>query len=433
MSVLPSPPSDLLTQTEKSLFNFLWNGKPDKIKRDIMKLPTCMGGMLVPDIALKNAALKIAWVQRVLNKECTFNLLIGRTIPISLDLFWYCNMNQDDVYAVTNNISNMFVKHMMQAWFKYRFNNPTNIDQIYNQVIWFNSHIKINSRTVFNKHLYDNNIIYVHQFFDEQGEILNIEQLQQQYHVEINYLGYYGIISAIPQKWKRIIKEFHGMTIVSSNYMYTPFLALKKKYQVCKFVYLDMVDQLYGHITSTGYKKWKAYFPDDLPEETWQQAFTTMHRSISYTKTLAVQFKILHFTLFTRYYLHKWGLVENDICVFCDEDIETLPHILVECEVVKVFWTCIHNWLSEKTEIIYLPNTIEIVLGINNPNPNLAIFNTIFLLAKNYIFVRSRNKECLSFDGFRFYVQQFRQIEKAIAIKNDKIEQYNNTWQKLVN
>ena len=40
-----------------------------------MKMPTSMGGMSVPDISLKNLALKIAWVQRIKNNDNTWNTL----------------------------------------------------------------------------------------------------------------------------------------------------------------------------------------------------------------------------------------------------------------------------------------------------------------------------------------------------------------------
>ena len=34
-----------------------WNGKPNKMKREFMKMPKAIGGMSVPDISLKNLAL----------------------------------------------------------------------------------------------------------------------------------------------------------------------------------------------------------------------------------------------------------------------------------------------------------------------------------------------------------------------------------------
>ena len=45
----------------------------------------------------------------------------------------------------------------------------------------------------------------------------------------------------------------------------------------------------------------------------------------------------LHFITATREKLFQWNIVESDVCAFCNEHIETLPHLLVECEVINYF------------------------------------------------------------------------------------------------
>ena len=54
--------------------------------------------------------------------------------------------------------------------------------------------------------MYDNGIIYTHQLFDENGEAISIHQIQGRHAIHIDILEYYGIISAIPRPWKRILK-----------------------------------------------------------------------------------------------------------------------------------------------------------------------------------------------------------------------------------
>ena len=34
LTSLPNPPKDTINRLEKSMYNFLWDGKPDKIKRE---------------------------------------------------------------------------------------------------------------------------------------------------------------------------------------------------------------------------------------------------------------------------------------------------------------------------------------------------------------------------------------------------------------
>ena len=178
----------------------------------------------------------------------------------------------------------------------------------------------------------------MHQLFNEQGEILSRETFQYQCNVNINYLDYYSIISAFPQHWKRALRDKHNNNNNDTAMVqHTPLLALTQKQHVCKYVYSDMVAKHSRDITTIGYRKWKIYFSDDLDVERWTNAFIIMYRSVLYTKIQALQFKMMHFTLFTRENFHKWGIVESDLCVFCHEDLETLPYVMIECEVIKIF------------------------------------------------------------------------------------------------
>ena len=98
-----------------------------------------------------------------------------------------------------------------------------------------------------------------------------------------------------------------------------------------------------------------------------------------------MQFKILHFILVTKEKLLQWGLAQDDIklCTFCEEEIETLPHIFVECEVIKLFWSTMYQWIYQKTHIHFILSTKEILLGTENKNS--VIINVLIILAKYYI------------------------------------------------
>ena len=104
------------------------------------------------------------------------------------------------------------------------------MEHIHNQCVWFNSHIKIDNHIIFNKRLYHKDVIYVHQFFNEQGEILSQDNFQYQYNVNINYLDYYSIISAFPQHWKRVLRDKHNNNNNdTTKVQHTPLLALIQK------------------------------------------------------------------------------------------------------------------------------------------------------------------------------------------------------------
>ena len=59
----------ILNEINKAFFNFLWNGKGDKIKRDIMIGDYSQGGLRMIDIQSCNKALKTMWVIKYLDES----------------------------------------------------------------------------------------------------------------------------------------------------------------------------------------------------------------------------------------------------------------------------------------------------------------------------------------------------------------------------
>ena len=51
------------------LFNFIWNKKPDKIKRQVMYQDYMDGGLRVPNILTTFKSLNLAWIPRLLKSE----------------------------------------------------------------------------------------------------------------------------------------------------------------------------------------------------------------------------------------------------------------------------------------------------------------------------------------------------------------------------
>ena len=64
--VLPDTDKDLIKKLETSLFAFLWDNKPDKIRRDDTKLEQKQGGIGMPDVLKFWTAFKFSWLRRLL-------------------------------------------------------------------------------------------------------------------------------------------------------------------------------------------------------------------------------------------------------------------------------------------------------------------------------------------------------------------------------
>ena len=69
MSVLEKPCTRLLKEIETIMFNFIWNGKKDRIKRTTMKNIFSRGGLQVPDPSAQADSLKITWIKKIMNEN----------------------------------------------------------------------------------------------------------------------------------------------------------------------------------------------------------------------------------------------------------------------------------------------------------------------------------------------------------------------------
>ena len=65
LSSLPNPLSTVINYIEKQMYSFLWNGKPDKVKRSSLIQTYDKGGLKMIDIDKFIQAQKITWIKRI--------------------------------------------------------------------------------------------------------------------------------------------------------------------------------------------------------------------------------------------------------------------------------------------------------------------------------------------------------------------------------
>ena len=67
--MVESPSEAIIKELKTSMFKFLWNCKPDKIKRDLIIQDYNDGGLKIIDNSSLNKALKASWVRRILKRD----------------------------------------------------------------------------------------------------------------------------------------------------------------------------------------------------------------------------------------------------------------------------------------------------------------------------------------------------------------------------
>lgn len=97
------------------------------------------------------------------------------------------------------------------------------------------------------------------------------------------------------------------------------------------------------------------------------------------------QYKILNNIVFTNDKLFRFGLSQSPNCTFCNEEPESLEHLLSHCKVSSEFWKQVLSWLKENNIVIESFNGIGLFLGIFEEMEDFFIINHVMLLGKYYI------------------------------------------------
>ena len=141
---------------------------------------------------------------------------------------------------------------MLEAYFQLtKMNKIISQEEFKASSFMYNDNIKINKCYITNDLLQNNGIQYIHQLMNGNS-FLSFNDFKDKYSIEINFLTYYSLITAISRyKTKLDIKENKTKT---ETLNYQPAMAIIFKYKRgASFIYSKMIEKIE---TSKGILKW---------------------------------------------------------------------------------------------------------------------------------------------------------------------------------
>ena len=161
-TTLPSPKESFLKEINTLLYKFIWNDKPDKIKRNLLIQNYNNGGLKMIDLVKFVRALKITWVRRLLSsQQASWKSLFKISIlPIdNLTIF-----GSSYILKCINRIQNVFWKNVLTDWIYVNGNITTRSNEdILNTNLWYNPKIS----NLFFPNWYKNSIISISDIVNE--------------------------------------------------------------------------------------------------------------------------------------------------------------------------------------------------------------------------------------------------------------------------
>ena len=130
--------------------------------------------------------------------------------------------------------------------------------------------------------------------------------------------------------------------------------------------------------------------------------------------------------------MHKVKLSDTPMCTFCNDEIETLSHLFIECNKVANIWQKVIENLLQPFGVSSLSKE-QIVLGVETTAEQNEIINHIILEVKYYIYMCKLDKCTPKLQRIKNRLRMTEDIEKRIAVKAEKIPKHIYKWNHLIN
>ena len=424
---LPNPDDSFLKKLNTILFNFLWSSKVDKVKREVLYKDYNHGGLKMINIRAFIESLKLGWIKRLIQTNGKW-----QKIPNTLfntEMLTKCGDNF--IQKCINNCSNEFWIDVLKSWKNFaRSSDYTSKENIpLKTPLWYNENLKINKKVIFYNEWYKKGVVIVNDLlhYSGNGHFYTFQEFIRLYGIKTNFVTYNGILN--------VVKKYIPSINQPQDILPYPYIPLGvenflKKVKGSKHFY----EILNKNTTSpSGIKKWSRVFDFDNVSES--ELFIIPFKTTKNTKLQWFQYRIVNHILTTNAFLFKAGIVATPQCTFCNNDRETITHIMWDCIEVQKLLKEVANLL----EVLYIPFSFDkysfIFSKIETANSNNRLDNEITMIIKQYIYrMRCFNKS-LNINAVIKSIIDFYDTQKQIINCKDEPtkESFVNEWLKWKN
>ena len=161
-------PIKIIKLVNKLVYSFLWNSKCEKVKRTVCYNSETEGGLKMVDLFSKCQSLRLSWIKKYMSGEkmswkFLFKYWTMKIGNMPLCLRFNCN-KRDMLRMGKRKKLPVFYLDLFCSWSEIRHIKMFNVQDVNNEVIWFNSNIR-----------YDNEMLHFKSWVNERN--LTVKQV----------------------------------------------------------------------------------------------------------------------------------------------------------------------------------------------------------------------------------------------------------------
>ena len=238
--------------------------------------------------------------------------------------------------------------------------------------------------SVFLKNWDQSGIKNVSSLVDEHKKcFLSFQSFRQKFHLNCNFLQYYGILSAIPSSWKELLK-LQTEELSSS----TPTI----ESVTCRTIYHLLINRKNLPPPTADKKLVKCGFDPLQRRKVYSLPFVVTKE----VKLSVFQVRVIHNILSTNSLIYKMKKkIDSPICPFCPDTEQSITHLFVHCSLAVSFWNEFTAWYRSLCKKHSAPvlTEYEILYGVLKGSSSLQTLNHLILMSKYFLFICAKNNK----------------------------------------
>ena len=198
---LPDPEESFLKELNKLLYNFLWNGKNDKIRSGVCQAYE-VGGLKMVDIKSFPSALKISWLKRILHDDGKLSKILQAMCPVIQNVK---QRGGEFANIIMQRVKNPFWFDVFKQYKKISAKcTPANFDDFVSECLHYNVNICRGKRVVCIRNWMDCGIVSLGHLVRPHRYLPYNEFKAKFPSVKTDFLLYEGILTAVKCYQRRL-------------------------------------------------------------------------------------------------------------------------------------------------------------------------------------------------------------------------------------
>ena len=413
---LPNPSQLYIKKIEQLLYGFIWNNKPDRIKRMKIIQKLEFDGLKMIHLTSFIESLKLSWLKRLASSAAIWTTAakLAQLDPMKLLTFSTAQLN-----VIQKSIKNGFWREVVNSLIQ--FNQLVHLDpeDIIREHLWFSDHTKFRKSIV--RHWDNRGLRFIGDLFNTaNGNILTREEIKTQYRISMTFLCYESLIRSLPQN----VRNATRLTFERPNIPFKLQLFLNTP-NINRYCYLLFVNKLRKKcdVTNTTLKqKW-------IRDIRFHQEGTLLQvkKSTQSPYLLYLHYRIINRIIPTNKFLHAIQLSDSSRCTFCKQETETIPHLFWLCPVTQQFLRRIDSELFSRYQI-HFNHSADSWFFPRDTDP----MQTLIITISKAIIYKARNaSEKPEFTHMLNLLKIEAQKEQLASILKNKRDEFEKKWKAL--